>query len=86
MQSPEKRDLDLTRAQLCAWLARQIPGAGDVRIHGLSAPAEAGASNETLLLDAEWTIKGRAHLERLVLRLKPPGMTLFLTYEGRPHS
>jgi aminoglycoside phosphotransferase (APT) family kinase protein len=81
MEHPEKRDLDLTRKQLCAWLAGKLPSAGDVRIHGMSAPAEAGASNETLLFDAEWDSAGEVHHEHLVIRLKPRGMTLFPTYD-----
>src|SRR5574340_1306394 len=81
MEHPEKRDLDLTRKQLCAWLAKKMPEHADLRIHGLSAPAEAGASNETFLFDLEWAGGNGVHREGLVVRLKPRGMTLFPTYD-----
>jgi len=81
MEHPEKRDLDLTQTQLRTWLASKLPGAQDLHIRGLSAPTEAGASNETFLFDAEWTTAGTPHCERLVVRFKPRGMTLFPTYD-----
>lgn len=81
MEHPEKRDLDLTRNQLCAWLAGKLPERRDLRIQGLSAPAEAGASNETFLFDLESAGANGTQRESLVVRLKPRGMTLFPTYD-----
>jgi len=81
MEHPEKRDLDLTQQQLRAWLASKLPGTQDLQIREFAAPAEAGASNETFLFEAEWTGAGKVHRERLVVRFKPRGMTLFQTYD-----
>jgi aminoglycoside phosphotransferase (APT) family kinase protein len=78
MPIPEQRDLEKTRGILAEWLARQLPGARDVEIGPISAPAFTGFSNETLLFDATWVDGNGPETEELVLRVKPTQHTVFL--------
>jgi aminoglycoside phosphotransferase (APT) family kinase protein len=74
-----QRDDEQARTSLAAWLAR-VTGGTDVEVGALSRPDAAGYSNETLLLDASWTLGGRRRLRSLVVRVEPTGHTVF------PHS
>jgi aminoglycoside phosphotransferase (APT) family kinase protein len=75
-----RRDLELTRAQLRDWLAKQLSGAREVRIGELKGPSATGFSSDTLMFDAEWTAGGPQRA-RLVARLQPTGFTVFPTYD-----
>jgi aminoglycoside phosphotransferase (APT) family kinase protein len=84
MPAPRTRDLNLTRQQLRAWLATQLPSAHDLQITELRGPSETGFSSDTLMFDADWISNGTDHARhraRLVARLKPMGFTVFPTYD-----
>jgi aminoglycoside phosphotransferase (APT) family kinase protein len=81
MPSPEKRDLDLTRERLCAWLAGKLPDARDLRVIVLGGPSATGFSSDTLLFDADWADGTGYHHERLVVRFKPKGFVVFPSYD-----
>lgn len=81
MPHPEKRDLDLTQKQLCAWLAGKLPGARDVQVTVHGAPSSSGFSSDTIFFDAAWTDGAGPHRESLVARFKPRGVTVFPTYD-----
>ena len=69
--APETRDLDDLAITLAGWLARQMPGAQDVRIDNLDYPRGAGMSHETILFDAHWREGGEDRAAGLVVRIKP---------------
>lgn len=81
MPHPEKRDLDLTQKQLCAWLAGKVPEAANLRITVHGGPSSSGFSSDTILFDAEWADATGSHHESLVARFKPKGFTVFPTYD-----
>ncbi len=81
MPHPEKRDLDLTQRQLCAWFATRLPGARDVQVTIHGGPSSSGFSSDTLMFDVRWTDNAGAHQEPLVARFKPRGRTVFPTYD-----
>jgi aminoglycoside phosphotransferase (APT) family kinase protein len=81
MPIPAPRDLSAARDQLTEWLAKRHPGATDVRLSEVSAPAFTGFSNETLLFDAGWTLDGERHELGIVARVKPTAYTVFLESE-----
>ncbi len=81
MAIPTQRDHETTRKALRTWLAGKLPGAQELEISELSAPAATGFSNETILFDAQWTEDGRKREEEFVLRVKPTGYTVFLESE-----
>lgn len=81
MPAPKQRDLELTREQLRRWLCRKLPGAADLCIGDLTGPSETGFSSDTLLFDAAWTASGARQRERLVVRMKPTGFTVFPRYD-----
>ncbi|MFN8626367.1 MAG: phosphotransferase family protein [Candidatus Binatia bacterium] len=81
MPHPEKRDLDLTERQLCAWLATQLVGARDVRVIMRGGPSSSGFSSDTVMFDAAWADAAGAHREPLVARFTPRGKTVFPTYD-----
>jgi aminoglycoside phosphotransferase (APT) family kinase protein len=66
----DQRDFEHTRAQLAAWLARQLPAAHDLAVSDLHAPGM-GFSNETLLFDLTYRDGGAERCEPLVVRFKP---------------
>lgn len=72
MPVPQQRDPDLTRRRLTAWLADNVPEATDVELN-VRLPDGRGFSNETLLLDAEWTQRGARHRQPLVARVAATG-------------
>ncbi len=80
MPPPKRRDLELTRRQLCDWLRARLPGAVDLQISDLCGPSTTGFSSDTLMFDAQW-FDGLPRRERLVLRMKPTGFTVFPTYD-----
>ena len=81
MPHPEKRDLDLARTRLEAFLARGRPGAEDLVIANLRAPSNTGFSSETLLFEVHWRERGVPRVERLVARIEPRGFNVFPTYD-----
>jgi aminoglycoside phosphotransferase (APT) family kinase protein len=75
---PDQRDPELTRATLQSWLARQLPGAGQVAIDAVQTPANTGFSAETLMFDAGWDeADGTCRRERLVAKVAPTGFQIF---------
>lgn len=76
-----RRDLDLTRQQLEAWMQERLPEARALRIERLRGPSETGFSSDTLIFDACWMDAGGARSEALVARFKPSGFTVFPTYD-----
>jgi aminoglycoside phosphotransferase (APT) family kinase protein len=81
MPHPEKRDLDLARARLEAFLARGRPGAEGLAILNLRAPSSTGFSSETLLFDVHWRERGAERKEKLVARIEPRGFNVFPSYD-----
>ena len=75
--APETRDLDVLSGELAGWLARQMPGASDIRVDNLDYPRGAGMSHETILFDMHWTEGGQQHSQGLVVRIKPESFTVF---------
>jgi aminoglycoside phosphotransferase (APT) family kinase protein len=76
-----RRDLALTHRQLVPWLAKQLPAASELRVSDFDGSGTTGFSNDTLLFEASWKEAGRAHHERLVLRIEPSGMRVFPAYD-----
>lgn len=72
-----QRDPDQIKATLEEWLARQMPEANSVTITSLTIPQASGFSNETFLLDAEWSIGGTTEKAEMVLRCQPSMNLLF---------
>ncbi len=81
MAHPEKRDLDLARARLEAFLARGRPGAEGLAITDLRAPSNTGFSSETLLFEVHWRERGVPRAEQLVARIEPRGFNVFPSYD-----
>ena len=81
MPHPEKRDLDLARRRLEAFLTRGRPGAQDLAIANLRSPSNTGFSSETLLFEVHWRERGAARRERLVARIEPRGFNVFPQYD-----
>ncbi|TMA35025.1 MAG: phosphotransferase family protein [Deltaproteobacteria bacterium] len=81
MPHPEKRDLDLARTHLEAFLARGRPGAEDLSIANLRAPSNTGFSSETLLFEVHWRERGAPRTEELVARIEPRGFNVFPSYD-----
>src|SRR5687768_9117846 len=81
MPHPEKRDLDLARARLEAFLARGRPAAEGLAIANLRAPSNTGFSSETLLFDVHWRERGAPRVEKLVARIEPRGFNVFPRYD-----
>lgn len=74
------RDLHAVEAVLVAWLPTRAGNEDmrDLRVGNFERPVGAGASNETILFDAEWTERGEAHRSEWVLRVGPGAFQLFL--------
>ena len=81
MPHPEKRDLDLARTRLEAFLARSRPEAEGLAIANLRAPSNTGFSSETLLFDVHWRERGAPRAEQLVARIEPRGFNVFPRYD-----
>jgi len=77
MSSGNRNDL---RSRLKKWLCEQRPEAKNLKISEFSTP-DAGASNETLLFEAEWQEDGRQNRHALVARLQPEGPGVFPEYD-----
>jgi aminoglycoside phosphotransferase (APT) family kinase protein len=75
------RDLDTTRQQLTAWLARQLGAGVAPTLSALDIPQGSGFSNETILFDATWQQHGTARSGRFVVRIKPTGRAVFPEYD-----
>jgi aminoglycoside phosphotransferase (APT) family kinase protein len=67
--------LDQVRPLLAAWLATRL-AVPEVRITALSRPG-GGQSNDTILLDAEWTERGLPRRDAFVLRREPTSHHIF---------
>ena len=76
------RDLDRTRADLTAWLARKLPTGSAPEVAELTAPPT-GQSSETLLFTATWQEEGARRTRRLVARVAPRqvDMPIFPSYQ-----
>jgi aminoglycoside phosphotransferase (APT) family kinase protein len=70
MAVPQQRDPDLTRKRLTGWLADRLPDATGLTL-AVRLPEGLGFSHESLLVDAEWTERGRPRHRRLVVRVGP---------------
>ncbi|HKA16098.1 MAG TPA: phosphotransferase family protein [Myxococcota bacterium] len=81
MPHPEKRDLDLARIRLEAFLGRGRPGAEGLAIANLRAPSNTGFSSETLMFEVHWRERGAPRSEKLVARIKPRGFNVFPSYD-----
>ncbi|HZR81041.1 MAG TPA: phosphotransferase family protein [Candidatus Binatia bacterium] len=81
----DQRDPEATRAALTPWFASRLPDARDVEVRNLVVPTM-GFSNETLLLDLAWRDPDGAHVEPLVIRVRPKGQ-IFPEYDlGRQYD
>ena len=76
------RDLDRTRADLLAWLARKLPAGSAPEVTELTAPPT-GQSSETLFFTAAWDDGGVRQDRRLVARVAPRqvDMPVFPSYQ-----
>ena len=76
------RDLDQTRADLTAWLARKLPAGSAPEVTELTAP-RTGQSSETLLFTLSWDEEGARRDRQLVARVAPRQVDLpiFPSYE-----
>jgi hypothetical protein len=81
MPHPEKRDLELARARLEAFLARGRPEAEALSVADLRAPSNTGFSSETLLFEVRWRERGAPRSEKLVARIEPRGFNVFPRYD-----
>lgn len=81
MPHPEKRDLELTQKQLCAWLAGKFPDARNLAVAVHAGPSSSGFSSDTVFFDADWADGTGPRHEPLVARFKPKGKTVFPTYD-----
>ena len=77
--SPAKavRDPESYREALDAWMSRQRPDAGDLRVHDVDMPRATGFSNETVFFSASWNDAGTQTTQRYVARIEPEGGALF---------
>ena len=64
------RDRAGLRARLAPWLADRM-GLPGLSIGAVEAPATSGVANETLLVEARWTRRGRALRQGLAVRIAP---------------
>ena len=71
MPQPKGRDIEETRAQLEAWLAKRLPGAESLRVEGLRGPKDTGFSSDTLMFTLHAVEEGRESVRDLVVRLEP---------------
>lgn len=79
MAVPAQRDLDQAGERLAGWLSDHLPSTGKVEVSNLRRPDSSGFSNETVMLDAAWTIPGgRTASGGFVVRVAPTGYQLFL--------
>jgi aminoglycoside phosphotransferase (APT) family kinase protein len=76
------RDLDRTRADLAAWLARKLPAGSAPEVTELTAPPT-GQSSETLFFTVGWHDGGVRQARRLVARVAPQqvDMPVFPSYQ-----
>ena len=76
----QQRDLGPTSTRLTEWAQTKLPEATDVCVGGLTVPS-AGLSNETLLCDLRYAMRGEDRTERLVVRLQPSEHLVFPDYD-----
>ena len=68
---------DEVKEALEPWIARQIPGAEDVRITDVVIPQTSGFSNETFLVDAAWKDADGDQVVEMVVRSQTEGNQVF---------
>ena len=74
-------ELELIRKGLTRWLTNQWKDVSELKVSGLRKP-EVGASNETLLFDADWEEGGNPQTRAMVLRLgSVSGPQVFQVYD-----
>jgi aminoglycoside phosphotransferase (APT) family kinase protein len=71
-----QRDPGVFRERFGAWLATRTGGT-DVTLGELGGPAFSGFSNETVLVDASWTVGAVRHVRGLAVRLEPSAHQVF---------
>ena len=64
------RDPREVRARLAPWLANRM-GLPGLRIGAVEVPATSGVANETLLVEACWTSRGKERRQGLAVRIAP---------------
>jgi len=69
-----------TSYRLLAWLTGLFPERVNLRISAIDSP-QAGASNETLLMDISWDTAGGEQSQELVVRLEQQGEGIFPHYD-----
>lgn len=84
-ETPKKstRDREETRAQIEAWIAKQLPDATEVSVPEIDSPSGTGMSSETLLFELHLTQAGERQTWPLVARLAPDqaDCPIFPTYD-----
>lgn len=65
------REPEELRRQFGGWLTVRLPANSGAVAERISSPSSNGMSSETLLVDANWSVDGRPHPQRLVVRLAP---------------
>ena len=73
------RDRDQLRAVLAPWLAERM-GVPDLRIGAVETSSTSGVANETVLVEACWSRRGRARRQSLAVRIAPQSPL----FDGRP--
>lgn len=81
MPADSRRDLELTRRSLLAWLQTRLPHATHLRVSPLQQPGATGFSSDTLLFDLAWREGGDEWEQQLVLRIEPTGFRVFPHYD-----
>jgi len=69
-------DLDQVASRLADWLARRYPERMGLRVEGLKR-SDGGYSNITVLGRLEWTERGRAQAQEIVLRVQPQASSVY---------
>ncbi|MEO6205601.1 MAG: phosphotransferase family protein [Mycobacteriales bacterium] len=77
MPIPAQRDLEQTRSALASWLRQQLSADGEVVLGDVHGPGATGFSNETLIVDASWSVGGKQRTASYVVRVAPTGYSLF---------
>ncbi len=77
MPIPAQRDAEQSSRQLAAWLAPRVGADDTVTLAPFRGPGATGFSNETLIVDATWSVGGQEQTDSFVVRVAPTGYTLF---------
>ena len=68
------------RERLACWIAGQLPGAGEVRLEGVSR-VDFGHSADMITVTARWSGDGGEERADLVIRMRPPAPGLLEPYD-----